>query len=210
MFSFLDKAVLQFDRALQTLIPHAASAQRTSPANNLEDTPLNDAERKHSIGLMRINHTGEVCAQALYAGQASTAKLDAVREEMEHAAEEEVDHLVWCEQRLYELGSRPSILNPLFYGASFTIGASAGLISDRLSLGFVAATEDQVCVHLDKHMDALPQQDAKSKAILTQMRLDEAKHKQAALASGGYVFPQPIMAIMTQVSKVMTTSTYRI
>lgn len=210
MFSLLDKAVLQFDRALQTLIPHAANALRASPADKAEDAPLTDAERKHSIGLMRINHTGEVCAQALYAGQASTAKLDAVREEMEHAAEEEVDHLVWCEQRLYELGSRPSILNPLFYGASFSIGASAGLISDRLSLGFVAATEDQVCVHLDKHMDALPLQDAKSKAILTQMRIDEAKHKQAALASGGYVFPKPIMAIMTQVSKVMTTSTYRI
>lgn len=210
MFSVLDKAVLQFDRALQTLVPHAAKAMRASPANAHQEAQYTDAERKHAIGLMRINHTGEVCAQALYAGQASTAKLDAVREKMEHAAEEEIDHLVWCEKRLYDLGSRPSILNPLFYGASFSIGAGAGLISDKLSLGFVAATEDQVCTHLEKHMSALPVQDVKSKAVLTQMHIDEARHKQAALDSGGYVFPKPVMAMMTQISKVMTISTYRI
>lgn len=210
MFSVLDKAVLQFDRALQTLVPHAAKAMRASPANAHQEAQFTDAERKHAIGLMRINHTGEVCAQALYAGQASTAKLDAVREKMEHAAEEEIDHLVWCEKRLYDLGSRPSILNPLFYGASFSIGAGAGLISDKLSLGFVAATEDQVCTHLEKHMSALPVQDVKSKAVLTQMHIDEARHKQAALDSGGYVFPKPVMAMMTQISKVMTISTYRI
>lgn len=210
MFSFLDKTVLQFDRALQTLVPHAATAQRLSPANALEEATLNNAERKHAAGLMRINHTGEVCAQALYAGQASTAKLDSVRADMEHAAEEEIDHLVWCEKRLYDLGSRPSLLNPLFYGASFSIGASAGIISDRLSLGFVAATEDQVCMHLEKHMISLPAQDLKSKAVLVQMHEDEARHKQAALDSGGYAFPKPIMTIMTQLSKVMTSSTYRI
>jgi 3-demethoxyubiquinol 3-hydroxylase len=210
MISFLDKAVLQFDRALQTLIPHAAKASRSSPANSLAEAELNNSERKHSAGLMRINHTGEVCAQALYAGQATTAKLAKVRQEMEHAADEEIDHLVWCEQRLYDLGSRPSLLNPFFYGASFMIGAGAGLISDKLSLGFVAATEDQVCVHLNKHMAQLPEQDKKSKAVLTQMYIDEAKHKAMALEAGGYEFPQPIMAIMTQVSKVMTTTTYRI
>lgn len=210
MISFLDRAVLQFDRALQTLVPHAAKASRHSPASPLKEAELSQKERKHSSGLMRINHTGEVCAQALYAGQATTAKLATVRKEMEHAADEEIDHLVWCEQRLYELGSRPSILNPLFYGASFIIGAGAGLISDKLSLGFVAATEDQVCIHLQKHMTALPAQDEKSQAILAQMHIDEAKHKAMALAAGGYEFPQPIMAIMTQVSKVMTTTTYRI
>lgn len=210
MISFLDKAVLQFDRALQTLVPHAANASRPSPANPLEEGILDFSERKHSSGLMRINHTGEVCAQALYAGQATTAKLAAVREEMEHAADEEIDHLVWCEQRLYELGSRPSLFNPFFYGASFLIGAGAGLISDKLSLGFVAATEDQVCVHLQKHMATLPEQDEKSRAVLAQMHTDEAKHKAMALAAGGYEFPKPIMAIMTQVSKVMTTTTYRI
>lgn len=210
MFSFVDKAVMQLDRALQTLVPHAAKATRLSPANQHSESTLNEVERKHAAGLMRINHTGEVCAQALYAGQATTAKLDTVRAEMEHAAEEEIDHLVWCEQRLYDLHSRPSLLNPLFYSASFAIGAGAGFISDKLSLGFVAATEDQVCAHLEKHMLELPNQDEKSKAVLTQMHIDEAKHKQAALNSGGYVFPKPIMVVMTQVSKVMTTSTYRI
>ena len=210
MISFLDKAVLQFNRALQTLVPHAAQATRTSPADPLNEAELDQHERKHSSGLMRVNHTGEVCAQALYAGQATTAKLVTVRKEMEHAADEEIDHLVWCEQRLYELGSKPSMLNPLFYGASFIIGAGAGLISDKLSLGFVAATEDQVCIHLQQHMATLPLQDEKSKAILTQMHIDEAKHKAMALDAGGYEFPRPIMAIMTQVSKVMTTTTYRI
>tara|TARA_R110001606_G_C15143324_1_gene624836 strand:- start:61 stop:693 length:633 start_codon:yes stop_codon:yes gene_type:complete len=210
MISFLDKAVLQFDRALQTLVPHASKANRTSPAEALEEASLNQSERKHSSGLMRINHTGEVCAQGLYAGQATTAKLAAVRKEMEQAADEEIDHLVWCEQRLYDLGSKPSLLNPLFYGASFMIGAGAGLISDKLSLGFVAATEDQVCIHLEKHMTTLPTQDEKSKAVLAQMHIDEAQHKAMALDAGGYQFPQPIMAIMTQVSKVMTSTTYRI
>lgn len=210
MISFLDKAVLQFDRALQTLVPHAAKSTRESPANLIDEAELDHDERKHASGLMRVNHTGEVCAQALYAGQATTAKLEAIRTEMEHAADEEIDHLVWCEQRLDNLNSKPSLLNPLFYSASFIIGAGAGLISDKLSLGFVAATEDQVCIHLQKHMQDLPTKDKKSKAVLTQMHIDEAKHKEMALNAGGYEFPKPIMAIMTQVSKIMTTTTYRI
>lgn len=210
MFSIADKAILQLDRAMQTLVPKVAKAQRPSPAEQQAEANLSADERQHAAGLMRINHTGEVCAQALYAGQATTAKLDRVKQEMEHAAQEEVDHLVWCEQRLYDLQSKPSLLNPLFYAASFTIGAGAGLISDKLSLGFVAATEDQVCLHLEKHLQALPSSDEKSKAILTQMHIDEAQHKAAALQSGGVVFPKPIMAIMTQVSKVMTLTTYRI
>lgn len=206
----LDKAVMQIDRALQTLVPKAAKASRPSPAKQFDEASLNQAERQHTIGLMRINHTGEVCAQALYAGQATTAKLETVREEMEHAADEEIDHLVWCEERLFELGSKPSLLNPFFYGASYCIGAGAGLISDKLSLGFVAATEDQVCLHLDKHMAALPDQEQRSRAVLEQMHIDEAKHKQMALDSGGYEFPQPVMSVMTLVSKIMTHSTYRI
>lgn len=210
MLSFLDKTVLQFNRALQTLVPHAATASRPSPATAIDEGLMLSKERKHAAGLMRINHTGEVCAQALYAGQAITAKLATVRQDMQEAADEEIDHLVWCEQRLYELGSRPSILNPLFYGASFVIGASAGLVSDKLSLGFVAATEDQVCTHLDKHMAELPESDVKSKAVLTQMHEDEARHKAMALQAGGYEFPQPVMAVMTHISKVMTTTTYRI
>ncbi|MCV2403312.1 2-polyprenyl-3-methyl-6-methoxy-1,4-benzoquinone monooxygenase [Marinomonas sp. C2222] len=210
MVSFLDNAVLQFDRALQTLVPHAATPSRPSPADNLEESALNAPDKKHAAGLMRINHTGEVCAQALYAGQATTAKLASVREDMEHAAEEEIDHLVWCEKRLYELESRPSILNPFFYGASFVIGAGAGLISDKLSLGFVAATEDQVCLHLEKHMETLPIEDHKSKSVLEQMHIDEARHKAMALEAGGYEFPQPVMSVMTVISKVMTSTTYRI
>lgn len=208
--SFVDKGIMQLDRALQTIVPKSAKSFRPSPATQHPEADMTPEEKRHAIGLMRINHTGEVCAQALYAGQAATAKLESVRQEMEHAADEEIDHLVWCEERLYELGSRPSLLTPLFYGASFAIGAGAGAISDKLSLGFVAATEDQVCVHLDKHMAALPAQDARSNAILAQMHVDEAKHKQMALDSGGYEFPEPVMKVMTLVSKVMTVSTYRI
>lgn len=210
MLSFIDQGILQLDRALQTLVPTAAQAQRPSPANSVENGILSEQEKYHAAGLMRINHTGEVCAQALYAGQATTAKLDSVRQEMEQAAQEEVDHLVWCEQRLNDLGSKTSVLNPFFYGASFMIGAGAGLISDKLSLGFVAATEDQVCLHLEKHLADLPAQDHKSKAVLSQMHIDEAEHKAAALQSGGIVFPKPIMSLMTQISKAMTLTTYRI
>ena len=210
MMSFIDNSILNLDRALRTLVPDAAKANRPSPAQVHADVQLSEQEKRHSIGLMRINHTGEVCAQALYSGQALTAKLDKVRAEMDEAAAEEIDHLVWCEQRLKELGSHTSLLNPLFFGASFAIGAGAGLISDRLSLGFVAATEEQVCLHIDKHLDSLPPADEKSKAILEQMRIDEAKHQLAALESGGIVFPEPVMKTMTLISKVMTKSTYRV
>lgn len=210
MMSLIDNKVLIFDRALRTLVPNAAKSNRQSPANDIAETQLSDQEKRHSIGLMRINHTGEVCAQALYSGQALTAKLATVREEMDEAAAEEIDHLVWCEKRLYELDSHTSLLNPLFFGASFAIGAGAGLISDRLSLGFVAATEEQVCLHIDKHLDSLPQDDGKSKAILKQMRIDEAKHQLAALESGGLVFPDVVMKAMTLISHVMTKSTYRV
>ena len=165
---------------------------------------------KHIAGLMRINHTGEVCAQALYQGQALTAKLPHIREQMEHAAEEEVDHLVWCEQRIHELGSHTSVLNPLFYGLSFAIGATAGAISDKVSLGFVAATEEQVCKHLDDHLQHIPADDPKSRAILQQMRLDEEEHANVALDAGGYRFPAPIKFGMSLMAKVMTASTYRI
>src|SRR5690606_15537174 len=136
---------------------------------------------RHIAGLMRINHTGEVCAQALYQGQALTAKLPRVRAAMDRAASEEIDHLAWCEQRLRELGDRTSLLNPLFYGASFALGAAAGAISDRISLGFVAATEEQVCQHLEEHLHALPAQEQKSRAVLEQMLVDEKHHGTQAL-----------------------------
>ncbi len=209
-FSPVDRLLLQADSALRTLLPLGAQANRPSPARDQADAELGASETAHVAGLMRINHTGEVCAQALYQGQALTARLPRVREAMEHAATEEIDHLVWCEQRIRELGSRPSILNPLFYGLSFGVGAVAGLISDKVSLGFVAETEEQVCKHLDEHMRQLPSTDQKSRAILQQMHEDEKRHATSALEAGGMRFPTPVKLGMTLLSKVMTKSTYRI
>jgi len=171
---------------------------------------LDTTQKRHIAGLMRINHTGEVCAQALYQGQALTASLPETREKMEQAAEEEIDHLVWCEQRIGELDSHTSLLNPLFYGLSFAIGATAGAISDKVSLGFVAATEDQVCKHLDDHLQQIPETDGKSRAILEQMRIDEEQHATSALDAGGYRFPAPVKFGMSLLAKVMTSSSYRI
>ena len=205
-----DNLIHQFDTVLRTLVPKAAQPSRPSPANVQPESFLDEEQRRQVAGLMRINHTGEVCAQALYQGQALTARLPRVRESMEKAADEEVDHLAWCEQRIRQLGSHTSVLNPLFYGLSFGIGASAGLISDRISLGFVAATEDQVCKHLDEHLQQLPTQDEKSRAILEQMREDEAKHSTSALDAGGLRFPAPVKFGMSLVAKVMTKTTYRI
>jgi ubiquinone biosynthesis monooxygenase Coq7 len=210
LYSPLDRLLIQADTALRTLTPFSGAPTRSSPAIPLKDAELSDEERRHAAGLMRINHTGEVCAQALYQGQALTAKLPEVREEMERSADEEIDHLAWCEQRIRALGERPSLLNPLFYGLSFGIGAGAGLISDRLSLGFVAATEDQVCRHLDEHLEKLPPADAKSRAVLEQMRIDEEQHAEHALAAGGWRFPTPVKYGMSLMSKVMTKTTYRI
>ncbi|MEL7399803.1 MAG: 2-polyprenyl-3-methyl-6-methoxy-1,4-benzoquinone monooxygenase [Pseudomonadota bacterium] len=209
-YSLFDKLIHNADQALRTLVPGAATEERPSPAQQRDFSELNEAEKKHAAGLMRINHTGEVCAQALYQGQALTAKMPQVREAMEEAAREEVDHLVWCEQRINELGSHTSRLNPLFYGLSFGIGAMAGKVSDKVSLGFVAATEEQVCKHLTEHMSSLPVQDEKSKAVLLQMLEDEAKHATTALDAGGHKFPLPVKLAMTAVSKVMTKTSYRI
>ncbi len=208
--SLFDKVIQNADQALRTLIPGAANQQRPSPAQSTAEHELDEQERKHAAGLMRINHTGEVCAQALYQGQALTAKLPEVREAMEEAAAEEVDHLVWCEDRITQLGSHTSLLNPAFYGLSFGIGAIAGAISDKISLGFVAETERQVCNHLTEHMTSLPKQDDRSKAILLQMLDDEAKHATAAIDAGGYKFPFPVRMAMTGLSKVMTKSVYKI
>jgi ubiquinone biosynthesis monooxygenase Coq7 len=205
-----DKLIQNADSALRTLIPGAANQQRPSPAQLSDENELDEQERKHAAGLMRINHTGEVCAQGLYQGQALTAKLPEVREAMEEAAAEEVDHLVWCEDRITQLGSHTSVLNPAFYGLSFGIGALAGAISDKISLGFVAETERQVCKHLTEHMTSLPTQDDKSKKILLQMLDDEARHATAALEAGGYEFPLPVRFAMTGLSKVMTKSVYKI
>lgn len=208
-YSFVDRLLTQADQSLRTLIPGAAQANRPSPAQHIIDDPVAEKDRRHIAGLMRINHTGEVCAQALYQGQALTAKLPDVRGKMEQAATEEIDHLAWCEQRLRELRSHPSIFNPLFYGMSFGMGAAAGLISDRISLGFVAATEQLVEKHLDDHLADLPGDDAKSRAILEQMREDEIEHGNQALDAGGAVFPAPVKMAMTLMSRVMTKASYR-
>lgn len=209
--SLIDNAICSFDRALRSLTPGTQAMTRPCPRpQEPSSTPLNDKEEKHSAGLMRVNHSGEVCAQALYQGQALTAKLPNIRTEMEHAADEEIDHLAWCEQRLSDLNSHPSLLNPLWYGLSFGIGATAGMISDKISLGFVAATEEQVCKHLSSHMEQLPAHDYESKAIVEQMHEDEQQHGSAALNAGGIEFPAPVKSAMTLVSSVMTNLSYRI
>jgi ubiquinone biosynthesis monooxygenase Coq7 len=208
--SFLDQCLIQFDLALRTCVPGSSQARRASPAEELNDGELSPSERRHTAGLMRINHTGEVCAQALYQGQAATAKLGDVRESMQQAAAEEVDHLAWCEDRLRQLDSRPSLLNPLWYALSYGIGAAAGIAGDKWSLGFVAATEDQVCAHLEDHLEKLPTADTKSKAILEQMIVDEKQHGDLARNAGGAELPAPVKQAMTAVSQIMKTTAYRI
>ncbi len=208
--NFIDQCLLEFDRALRTCVPGSSQAERETPAQDIKAAEMSESDRKHAAGLMRINHTGEVCAQALYAGQASTARLGEVEEAMEHAAAEEIDHLAWCEQRLSELNSQPSVLNPVFYGLSFGMGAMAGLAGDRWSLGFVAETERQVCEHLEEHLAQLPTQDARSKAVIKQMITDEKQHGEAAKEAGGADLPPAIQHAMTLLSQVMKKTTYRI
>ena len=208
--TLFDKLLTEFDAGLRTVAAKAPKPTRSSPAEQCDNAELSQQQSRHAAGLMRVNHAGEVCAQALYRGQALTAKLPEVRKEMEHAADEEIDHLAWCEQRLHQLDSHTSVLNPLWYGMSFAIGAGAGLISDRLSLGFVAATEDQVCKHLESHLQELPEEDTKSRAVVGQMLEDEARHSHAALEAGGIAFPGPVKAVMTVVSKAMTKTSYRV
>lgn len=208
--SLLDKLLDQIDSGLRTSFGNAPTPQRVSPAKTLDEPELTEQERQHTIGLMRVNHAGEICAQALYQGQALTAKLPEVGDKMKQAAEEEIDHLAWCEERINELGGKTSVLNPAWYAMSFTLGAGAGLISDKLSLGFVAATENQVCSHLESHLEALPLEDNKSRSIIEQMLVDEAHHAESALAAGGHRFPKPVKVLMTLVSSAMTKSSYRI
>lgn len=204
----LDRFLAKADNALRTLTPGVTTGERPTPGPQSSTT--DNTTQQHIAGLMRINHTGEVCAQALYQGQAATAKLPNVRHAMEEAAKEEEDHLAWCEERLHELGSAPSKLNPIFYALSYGMGATAGLIGDKWSLGFVAETEHQVVRHLEDHLAQIPAQDERSRAILEQMREDELKHATLAEEAGGAALPLPIRMGMTLMSKVMTFSTYRI
>ena len=203
----LDKLINSFDQALRSLVPGSTSAHRENPAVQAE-TQLAVSEARHVAGLMRVNHSGEVCAQALYHGQALTAKLPNVRREMEQAAVEEQDHLAWCEDRLKELDSHTSLLNLVWYGLSFGIGAIAGIAGDKYSLGFVAETERQVSMHLQHHISQLPEQDHRSRKILVQMNEDELQHRDTALNAGGVDLPVPVKMTMTAISKLMTKTSY--
>jgi ubiquinone biosynthesis monooxygenase Coq7 len=205
----LDKFIIEFDKGLKTLTAGAHSV-RLHPDANLKDTELNADEKRHAVGLMRINHCGEVCAQALYNGQALTAKNPQTVQALQQASKEETEHLAWCEKRIHELGGHTSFLNPLWYASSFTLGAIAGAIGDKWNLGFLAETERQVGAHLDKHLRELPAGDDKSRAILQQMKIDEAEHAETALRLGGAELPKPVKAAMKQMSKVMTSTTYHL
>ena len=204
----LDQLITTFDLGLRTVFatPHAG---RPYPAHGPE-ADLSEAEKAQAAALMRVNHVGEVCAQALYAGQALTAKNENVRAELEQAAREETDHLAWCEQRINELGGRKSLLNPLWFGGAFGIGVVAGLLGDKWNLGFLAETERQVEAHLAGHLQKLPEADAKSRAVVEQMKLDEIKHAQTAVYHGGAPLPMPVKWVMQRAADVMRQTASRV
>lgn len=203
-----DRLIAEFDQALRTLLGRPEVTGRADPAAGIEDAALEPEERRLVSGLLRVDHAGEVCAQALYQGQALTARRATVGDHLRQAAREENDHLDWCARRLQELGARPSRLNPLWYAGSLAIGALAGLAGDRWSLGFVAETERQVEAHLDGHLDRLPSADHRSRAILQQMRHDEAHHATVALESGAAPLPTPVRGLMALASRAMTATAY--
>jgi ubiquinone biosynthesis monooxygenase Coq7 len=203
----LDKLIIEFDKGLKTLTASAHSV-RPHPDENVQETELSAEEKRHALGLMRVNHCGEVCAQALYNGQSLTAKNPQIVDALQQASKEETEHLAWCEKRIHALGGHTSFLNPLWYAGSFTLGAIAGAIGDKWNLGFLAETEHQVGAHLEKHLHELPAGDKKSRAILEQMKTDEAQHADTAINLGGAELPAPIKSAMKQMSKVMTSTTY--
>lgn len=205
----LDQLITTFDLGLRTVFatPHAS---RPYPAAAAPEAEMSEAEKAHAAALMRVNHVGEVCAQALYAGQALTAKNENVRGELEQAAREETDHLAWCEQRINELGGRRSLLNPLWFGGAFGIGVVAGLLGDKWNLGFLAETERQVEAHLDGHLHKLPEADARSRAVVEQMKTDEIKHAQTAVDHGGAPLPMPVKMAMRFAADVMRQTASRI
>ena len=205
----IDRWIVGFDRALRTLSGLARTA-RPVPGAGLPEPGLTPEERRHAAGLMRVNHTGEVCAQALYAAQALVARDPAIRRDFAQAAREEEEHLAWTQQRLAELGDRASLLNPLWYAGSFAIGVAAGLAGDRVNLGFVVETERQVEDHLTTHLDRLPDADAKSRAIVDTMREDEARHGTMAQDAGAVDLPLPVKGAMRLAAGVMKAVAYRI
>lgn len=209
-YSRLDHIIISIDNALRMSTGESAEAKRPNPATDVPEVVMEEAQRQHAAGLMRINHAGEICAQALYAGQAATARNPGVQAEMQKAADEEIDHLSWCKERLDELESRPSLLAPLWYAGSFAIGAAAGLAGDGWSLGFLKETENQVEAHLEGHIRKLPPEDARSRAILDQMKIDEAKHAQMAEDSGAFDLPRPLRRLMKLTAGTMKAVAYKV
>lgn len=206
----LDRLIIEFDTALRSVVGGAHAHRPTPEAEVKTESVLEPAEREHAAGLMRVNHVGEVCAQALYQSQKLFARNPEIQEMLHHSGQEEMDHLAWCETRLKELGSHTSYLNPFWYAGSFVIGMAAGLAGDKWSLGFVSETEKQVENHLQSHLHKLPENDHRSRAIVEQMRIDEIEHGQAAQNAGGIVLPEPLKKMMQAMSRVMTTSAYKI
>jgi ubiquinone biosynthesis monooxygenase Coq7 len=203
----LDKLIIEFDKGLRTLLAQAHTA-RDFPDKGLPEAELSESEKKHAAALMRINHSGEICAQALYQGQALTARDPAIQEKLQQAAQEETEHLAWTAKRVHELGSHLSVLNPVWYTGSLALGAFAGLLGDKWNLGFLSETERQVGGHLQSHLASLPQQDAKSRAVVQQMYVDETQHSEMARSMGGAELPEPVKALMQVSSKIMTNTTY--
>lgn len=209
-YTAVDRLIGHLDQGLRTVFGNPPTTGRPYPAEKVADTGLATEDRRHAAGLMRVNHCGEVCAQALYQGQALTARSDEVGAAMRRAADEENDHLAWCRSRLTELDSRTSLLDPAFYLGSLTMGIAAGTAGDRWSLGFVAETERQVVTHLSGHLGRLPESDLRSRAIVEQMRIDEGEHAEMAVGAGARELPGPIKGLMRLTARVMTTTTYRI
>jgi ubiquinone biosynthesis monooxygenase Coq7 len=209
-YTAIDRLITSLDGALRMATGQSGPAARENPASEIPDVMMEEENRKHAAGLMRINHAGEVCAQALYAGQAATARNPEVQAEMQQAASEEIDHLSWCKDRLDELESKPSRLDPFWYAGSFAIGAAAGLAGDGWSLGFLKETERQVEAHLEGHIEKLPPEDARSRAILDQMKIDEAKHAQMAEDSGAFDLPLPVRRLMKVTASAMKAIAYRV
>ena len=206
----IDGFIIEFDRALRSIVGATPMRRPVPDSSAMSETELSAEEKKHAAGLMRVNHVGEVCAQALYQSQKLHAKSDDLKDKLEHAAIEEEDHLAWCERRLEELDSRPSLLNPVWYAGSFVLGSIAGLAGDKISLGFVAETEKQVEHHLDEHLKELPSNDHRSRAIVAQMRADEISHGQMAIQEGGVELPSVVQSVMKTMAKVMTVTAYRV
>jgi 3-demethoxyubiquinol 3-hydroxylase len=207
--TLIDRLIQEFDRGLRT-VAAANVAARPNPAGASPESVTDPAARRHAAGLMRVNHAGEIAAQALYHGQALTARNETVRRSLLEAARDETDHLAWCEQRVRELDSHTSLLAPLWYAGSFAIGALTGLAGDRTSLGFVAETESQVIEHLESHLHELPPDDERSRRIVEQMQADEARHGEEARSAGGHDLPRPVRDLMRGTARIMTRTAYRL